>query len=79
MIDFPCSCLSHYADGRGYPVDAKARVCPTCRGIGKVSVLKIQTDDDQWFNHSGRICFVRMISHPCYLGSVTVLYIFDCV
>lgn len=25
-------------DGRGYPLDAKSRVCPTCRGIGRVTI-----------------------------------------
>ncbi|KAB1203875.1 Chaperone protein dnaJ 1, mitochondrial [Morella rubra] len=39
-------CLSYDADGRGYPLDAKSRVCPTCRGIGRVSPLMIFTDDD---------------------------------
>ncbi|KAF3445975.1 hypothetical protein FNV43_RR11152 [Rhamnella rubrinervis] len=32
--DVPCdSC-----HGRGYPLDAKRRVCPTCRGIGRVTI-----------------------------------------
>ncbi|XP_019459022.1 PREDICTED: chaperone protein dnaJ 1, mitochondrial isoform X1 [Lupinus angustifolius] len=25
-------------DGLGYPVDAKAKVCPTCRGLGRVTI-----------------------------------------
>ncbi|XP_031406758.1 chaperone protein dnaJ 1, mitochondrial isoform X2 [Punica granatum] len=25
-------------DGRGYPIDARKRVCPTCRGLGKVTL-----------------------------------------
>lgn len=38
-------CLSHGADGRGYALDAMTKVCPTCRGIGRVSALKIRIDD----------------------------------
>ena len=40
------SCLSHDVDGRGYPPDAKTKVCPTCGGTGSVSALKISIDDD---------------------------------
>eukprot|EP00257_Ricinus_communis_P013930 XP_015571491.1 chaperone protein dnaJ 1, mitochondrial isoform X1 [Ricinus communis] len=25
-------------DGRGFPIDAKTRVCPACRGIGKITI-----------------------------------------
>lgn len=31
------SFLSRDADARGYPLKAKSKVCPTCRGIGRVS------------------------------------------
>ncbi|MED6137188.1 hypothetical protein PIB30_062711 [Stylosanthes scabra] len=31
----PCD----YCDGRGYPPRAKAKVCPTCRGLGRLSVV----------------------------------------
>jgi DnaJ-class molecular chaperone len=34
----------HNADGHGYPANAKASICPTCRGVGKVSVLRIYSD-----------------------------------
>ncbi|XP_072055615.1 chaperone protein dnaJ 1, mitochondrial isoform X1 [Arachis hypogaea] len=30
----PCD----YCDGRGYPPRAKAKVCPTCRGLGRVTI-----------------------------------------
>ncbi|KAI4337648.1 hypothetical protein L6164_016035 [Bauhinia variegata] len=30
----PCE----FCDGRGYPLDAKAKVCPTCRGLGRVTI-----------------------------------------
>ncbi|KAB2628907.1 chaperone protein dnaJ 1 [Pyrus ussuriensis x Pyrus communis] len=30
--------LVRVQDGRGYPLNAKTKVCPTCRGIGRVTV-----------------------------------------
>ncbi|CAK7347209.1 unnamed protein product [Dovyalis caffra] len=35
-------------DRRGYPANAKASVCPYCRGVGKVSVLRIYSDYDYY-------------------------------
>lgn len=29
-------------DGQGYPLDAIPKVCPTCRGSGRVSAFKDQ-------------------------------------
>ena len=29
-------------DGQGHPLDAIPKVCPTCRGLGRVSALKNQ-------------------------------------
>ncbi|KNA04345.1 hypothetical protein SOVF_199700 isoform B [Spinacia oleracea] len=29
--------------GRGYPIDAKARICPTCGGIGRVTIPPFST------------------------------------
>ena len=41
---FLVPCLN--ADGRGYPPNAKVKVCPTCRGTGTVSFLTIYFDGD---------------------------------
>lgn len=36
-LSLPRSLPPNDADGHGYPFDAVRRVCPTCRGIGRVS------------------------------------------
>ncbi|OAY23253.2 chaperone protein dnaJ 1, mitochondrial isoform X1 [Manihot esculenta] len=41
-------------DGRGFPVEAKTRVCPTCRGIGKITIPPF-TSNCSTCKGSGRI------------------------
>lgn len=54
------SLIFHDADGRGSPLNAKTKVCPTCRGIGRVS-FKDLTDDGYGDISSERSQFVRII------------------
>ncbi|XP_048226529.1 chaperone protein dnaJ 1, mitochondrial isoform X1 [Ricinus communis] len=45
-------------DGRGFPIDAKTRVCPACRGIGKITIPPF-TSTCSSCKGSGRIIEVR--------------------
>lgn len=53
-------CPIHNTDGRGFPVEAKTRVCPTCRGIGKVSFLKLHIDNNWWIKLHEKIHLSKM-------------------
>lgn len=46
-------------DGKGHPIDAKARNCPTCGGIGKVSSI-------------GLLCLI--FCHSCYDDPVCIVF-----
>ncbi|XP_020203705.1 chaperone protein dnaJ 1, mitochondrial [Cajanus cajan] len=37
-VSFDASVPCDYCNGRGYPLDAIPKVCPTCRGLGQVTI-----------------------------------------
>lgn len=50
MLHTFCCC---FVDGYGYPVNAKAKHCPTCKGTGKVSVFLV-------LFYVGRIAYIPL-------------------
>ncbi|RXH73923.1 hypothetical protein DVH24_016745 [Malus domestica] len=60
--------IFHNADGHGYPLNAKTKVCPTCRGIGREYCLSCrgvgivegvrQVDEDPIFSRDGADLYV---------------------